>query len=93
MAGAPKGNNNAVKSKPWTDAIRKEIIQRDIDKPDDAKFLRLLAKQLLEDCLNGDKAARDELSNRLDGRYPQPIVGDDELPPVQVQAIERRIID
>jgi hypothetical protein len=82
---APKGNQNGVKNKPWTDAIRRAIARRDAGEVVETdRFLNKLAEQLLTDCLNGDKTAREELTNRLDGRFPQPIVGDDDLPPVKV---------
>lgn len=87
-AGAPKGNKNAVKSKPWTDAIRRAIARRDAKEGCDGATLNKLADQLLEDCLNRDKFALDELTNRLDGKHPLPIVGDDERPPVQIGRIE-----
>ena len=85
MAGAPKGNQNAVKRKPWTDAIRRAIARYDSDKPAESdQFLNKLADQLIADFLAGKQLAIEELTNRMDGKFPQPIVGDDDLPPVQV---------
>lgn len=93
MAGAPLGNKNAGKAKPWTDAIRRSISRYDA-KAGDGAFLNKLADQLLEDCFKDDKAgldARNELTNRLDGKYPQPIVGDIDNP-VAFTEITRTII-
>lgn len=70
---APIGNSNASKSKPWGDAIRRAIARHDADKLEDLQFLNKLADQLLTDCLNGEKDARDELTNRLDGKVAQAI--------------------
>lgn len=92
MAGAPQGNQNAKKSKPWGDAIRRAIARYDSIAQEDGKFLNALADQLLKDCLNGEKPAIDELTNRLDGKYPQPISGDDENPLTIIQKIERTIV-
>ena len=87
---APVGNKNAVKSKPWADAIRRAIARHDSSLADDKKFLNVLADQLIKDCLNGEKAAIDELTNRLDGKAPQSVTvgGDDENPIQQVTKIE-----
>lgn len=70
--GAPLGNKNGVKAKPWGDAIRRAIARHDRDKPEDEQFLNQLANQLLKNCLNGEKNAIDELTNRLDGKHVQP---------------------
>ena len=95
MAGAPQGNKNAGKSKPWADAIRRAIARHDAKEKDEgAKFLNKLADQLLIDCLNGEKSAMDELTNRLDGKPAQAIVGDDDFDPVRMfQRIENVIVD
>lgn len=91
---APLGNTNAAKSKPWTDAIRRAIARYDSDKQEDAKFLNRLADQLLVDCLNNERDAKEELTNRLDGKVPQgTILSGDPDAPLQVGVIERRIID
>ena len=81
---APIGNNNASKSKPWADAIRRAIARHDANAPEDLHFLNKLADQLLVDCLNKEKDARDELTNRLDGKVAQSVTvaGDDEKPMV-----------
>lgn len=40
-----------------------------------------------------DTSAAKEVADRLDGKVAQPIAGDDELPPVAIEAIERVIVD
>jgi len=93
---AALGNQNARKAKPWTDSIRKAIVQYDTDKAEDKRFLFMLAKQMLEDCFSSDvserKHARDELWNRLDGKYPQPIIGDEDNPLEMVHKVVREIV-
>ena len=80
---APLGNKNASKSKPWSDAIRRAIARYDAKRDEDAKFLNVLADQLLIDCINGEKSALDELTNRLDGKAAQSVtVGGDEDNPI-----------
>ena len=80
---APLGNKNATKSKPWSDAIRRAIARYDAKRDEDAKFLNVLADQLLIDCINGEKSALDELTNRLDGKAAQSVtVGGDEENPI-----------
>ena len=63
--GAPKGNQNAVKTKIWSDAIRKAIIQDD--------NLANLAKALISKALDGDISALKEIGDRLEGKSIQSI--------------------
>lgn len=54
----------------------------------DPKRLDELAEKLWTTALEGDVAAMREVADRLDGKVPQAIVGDDEAPPIQIQRIE-----
>ena len=77
MAGAPKGNQNAVKdNRIWGNAIRKAVMQRNGDK------LRTLADKLIDRAAEGDIAAMKELGDRLDGRPAQTTIvqGDNDKP-------------
>ena len=65
IPGAPKGNQNAVKTKIWSDAIRKAIIQDD--------NLANLAKALISKALDGDISALKEIGDRLEGKSIQSI--------------------
>lgn len=60
MAGAPKGNRNATKNKPWSDSIRKRITQR--------KELDKLADKVIDMALEGDLSAMKEIGDRLEGK-------------------------
>ena len=83
MAGAPIGNNNAVKQKPWADAIRRALARAELD--ESPRSLNSLAEKLLEKALDGDLAALKELGDRLDGKPAQSIGGDPEAPPVKME--------
>ena len=63
--GAPIGNQNAAKTKIWSDALRKAIIQGD--------HLNKLADALILKALEGDISAIKELGDRLEGKDTQSI--------------------
>lgn len=64
--GAPVGNKNATKSKPWSDALRKEVAQ-------DPELLRRIARKTCAMAEDGDLAAIQEIGNRLDGKAAQDL--------------------
>lgn len=74
-AGAPK------RAKLWRDAINRAIKRREAEDP---QALEKLADKLLAAVAAGDVGAMKEFGDRLDGKVPQGIGGDDELPPVSV---------
>ena len=65
--GAPQGNNNAGRNKPFWRAIDRAIVQ------DDGKRLRQAAETLLDLAAAGEQWAVRELADRLDGRASQSI--------------------
>lgn len=65
--GAPKGNQNAVKAKIWSDRLKAQIEER--------KLWPKLADALLEKALEGDVAALKEVGDRVEGKVSQPIEG------------------
>ena len=79
MAGRPPGAQN--KDKPFRDALRIEIAAAG----EDNKALRRIATALLDKAATGDVQAIKEVADRLDGKVPQAIVGDDEAPAIQVE--------
>lgn len=50
----------------------------------DPKRLDELAEKLWAQAMSGDVSAMKEIADRMDGRVPQAIVGDEEHPPVTV---------
>jgi len=70
MAGAPIGNKNATKNKPWINALNRAIAQRDADD------LRKIADKLISLAMEGDLNAIKELGDRLDGKATQGIDAD-----------------
>ena len=70
MAGAPKGNTNAVK-RPWGEAIRQALDQRH---PEGRMAAMVeIANKLLDAGAAGDVSAIKELGDRLDGKPHQSI--------------------
>lgn len=67
------------RDKPFRDALRMEIAAAG----EDRKALRDVAKALIDKAISGDVTAIKELGDRLDGKVPQAIGGDDELGPIK----------
>lgn len=66
MAGAPLGNQNAVKeNRRWSETLNRAIAQ------DDGKRLRAAAEKLLDIAATGEQWAVKELADRLDGKPKQ----------------------
>jgi hypothetical protein len=60
----------------------------------DKTKLRVVADALVDKAMTGDVQAIKEVADRIDGKVPQGIVGDDEHDPVNVavNVIERRLV-
>lgn len=78
--GAPKGNKNAAKSKPWQDAINRALARYGNGDKDGG--LNRLADELIKKCEEGDLSALKELGDRIEGKAAQSVTlsGDDENP-------------
>ncbi len=77
MAGAPPGNQNAVKAnRLWSETIKRVVAQNDSEK------LRKVAEALVKAAEEGDVAAIKELGDRIDGKAPQQVtlLGDENEP-------------
>lgn len=78
---APQGNTNGAKQKRLlTDALKRELVQN----PND---VLAIAKKLIDSAKEGEAWAMSLVYDRVDGKVPQPIVGDDESDPIRVEEI------
>ena len=88
MAGAPLGNKNAVKNRPITDAITRELLA------DDGKKLRALAKALVDRAIAESDRAATEVTDRIEGKVAQAIIGPgDAGEHTMITRIEEVIVD
>ena len=77
------------KDKPWRDALVMALKRAEL-----GNAIHLIADRCVADALAGDKDARREIAERMDGKVPQAIAGDDGSDPVRLlQRIERVIVD
>jgi hypothetical protein len=84
---APEGNQNAVKSKRLFNSALKRALTQGPERLDKVvETLITLAEQ-------GESWAVKELIDRVDGKAPQPVVGDDESDPITVREILIRAVD
>lgn len=65
--GAPEGNKNATKNRPWAEAVNRALLA------EDGKKLRELADKLIDKALEGDVTALKEIGDRVDGRPAQQL--------------------
>lgn len=56
------------------------------------KRLNIIATKLVDLAMGGDMAAIKEVNDRVDGKAPQAIVGEDDKPLTMVHRIERAIV-
>lgn len=54
--------------------------------------LRAVADALVNEAVKGNVQAIKEVADRLDGKVPQAIVGDDDEAPIRVSSVERVIV-
>lgn len=86
MAG--NANSGRRQEKPFRDALRMEIAARG----EDSRALRAVANKLLDLALVGEQWAVRELLDRVDGKVPTPIAGDDDNPLTLITKIERVLV-
>lgn len=72
MAG--NANSGRKQEKPFRDALRLELAAAG----EDSKALRRIAQVLIDKAADGDMQAIKELADRVDGKVPQGLTGDDE---------------
>ena len=65
--GAPKGNNNPGKNKPWTDALKRALLRNE------GKDLEAIAQKVIEMAKDGDIQAIREVGDRVEGKAVQSL--------------------
>ena len=94
---APLGNQNAKKAKRWQDALVKALARYESSdgKIKAGEALDKIAEGVVIDALAGDKDARAEIGNRLDGKPHQSVgvAGDDEGGSMKLEHILIRAVD
>jgi hypothetical protein len=93
---APVGNKNARKAKDWENALRRVLAQYENAeaKIPKGEALAKIAEQCVVQAIAGDKDARAEIANRLDGKVPQALIGGDEDDPaIKVEEIIIRSVN
>lgn len=75
--GAPLGNKNGAKGNQWKTAIENALSEYTDSQVEKGLALRAIAKKMIAQAIEGDKDARKEIGDRLDGKPVQAIVGPD----------------
>ena len=65
---APKGNKFASHDKPWTNALERVLKQLETGNVKAGEALRAIAEVTVIKAIEGDKDARKEIADRLDGK-------------------------
>jgi hypothetical protein len=76
------------RAKLFRDAILVELKKTD----DDVERMQLIAAKLVEQAMEGNVQAIREIADRVDGKVPQAVVGDDEHDPLRMVTEIRRTI-
>jgi len=88
MAGAPEGNQNAVKSKRLFNSALKRALTQGPER------VEAIVEKLISLAEGGEAWAVKELIDRVDGKAPQPVVGgDDDDSPITIREIVIRAVD
>ncbi len=86
MAG--NANSGRRQEKPFRDALRMELAAAG----EDSKALRSIAAALIMAAQAGDMQAIKEVADRIDGKVPQAIAGDEDNPLNLIHTITRQIV-
>lgn len=83
--GAPLGNTNKADGRRWAGAIRRALHEYEDDRVKQGEALHEIAKGVVKDALDGDRYARAEIGDRLDGKPAQSVThqGDEEGGPIR----------
>lgn len=85
--GAPVGNKNATKNRPWAEALSRVNTQSDGAK------MRALAEKVWDMALAGDVPSIKEIAERSDGKAAQAMtIANEEGESFRVDSIVRKIV-
>lgn len=87
QSGNPGGRPKTAKL--FRDALMVELKRTD----GDVERIQKVAHRLVENAIGGETAAIKEIADRIDGKVPQGITGDDENPISLIHRIERVIVN
>lgn len=91
MAARKTPSKGGKPDKLMRDALALELhreVDSDIDgKAKKVKRLRLVANALVEKAIDGDTAAIKEIHERMDGKVPQALVGDEDGEAIRVRFV------
>jgi hypothetical protein len=73
---APINPKGAKSDKEWRDALRLALHEEYEDEGKKSKALRLVARAVVKKAIEGDITAAKEIGDRLDGKAPQAITGE-----------------
>lgn len=79
QSGNPGGR---PKDKPWADALRLVVNREDAD---GKRALMRIAEKCVASAESGDLQAIREIGDRLDGKVPQAVVGDDDHDAINIK--------
>ena len=83
QSGNPSGR---PKKKPLTEALQRVLAKLSDDERD------VLCQEIITKVATGDVAAFKEVADRVEGRVPQAITGDDQEDPIRIETIRRIIV-
>lgn len=75
--GAPKGNTNAASGRECRAALLHVLKNKTFGKVKKAQALRAICEKLVTKAIDGDMTAIREVMDRVDGKPPQALTGDD----------------
>lgn len=91
MAARKNPSKGGKPDKLMRDALSIELhreVDIDVDgKAKRVKRLRLVANAMVEKAIGGDTTAGREIFDRMDGKVPQAVVGDDSHDPIRVSDV------
>lgn len=84
---AQTGNQNARKGSKWRNTLRKRLKVYESSKCAKGNALQVIADRVIEDAIDGNKDAWNEIAVRLDGKPSQEITGIDNTNITLVQRV------